>query len=272
MLSEVVDYYAQQRTRQSLATAIVFALAFDPTCAYIASGTTSGMLTVHSLSTAVVTDHMDTEGRTIDSNGNHDDKSHYSSPSSSIVAQHNLARHGSINALCTCGDALFIATDRGGVLCVTWENIINNVQHMHDRTVISRVYPTSTEQQQHHQQQQQQQQHQLHHPCQVNALTACADGESIVAACHDGKLVCIHAGSAAVSAIVSSSSSSGSNKINGMPDHQVNGVDGYIDPYPHAVAASPVDRHCVITVRCSIKSPTHHPSSLESVRLISLLS
>lgn len=269
MLSEVVDYYAHQRTRQSLATTIVFALAFDPTCTYIASGTTSGMLTVHSLSTAVVTDHMDTEGRAIDSNSNRNYNSHYSSPPSSIVAQHNLARHGSINALCTCGDALFIATDRGGVLCVTWDNIINNnLHHMHDHSVISRVYPTSTEEQE---RQQQQQHHQLHHPCQVNALTACADGESIVAAFDDGKLVRIHAGSAAVSAVVSSSSSSGNNKINGMPGHQVNHVDGHVDPYPHTVAASPVDRHCVITVRCSIKSSTHL-SSLESVRLISLLS
>lgn len=268
MLSEVVDYYAQQRTRQSLATAIVFALAFDPSCAYIASGTTSGMLTVHSLSTAVFTDQMDNDR--IDSNDILNFKSHYSSPSSSIVAQHNLACHGSINALCTCGAALFIATDRGGVLCVAWDNIINNdLQHMPDRTVISRVYPTSTEQTEY---QQQQHLHRLHHPCQVNALTACADGDSIVAACGDGKLVHIHAGSAAISAVISSSSSSESNKINGMPYYQVNHVDGHVDPYPHAVAASPVDRHCVLTVRCSIKSSTHRPSSLESVRLISLLS
>lgn len=98
MLGEVEAYYEQLRREMSTSTAIVFALAFDPTATLLASGTTTGQLTVHSMSTAAA------QPATLsDINARLD----------AIVAHYDLSADGAINSLCSKGEHLFIATDAG---------------------------------------------------------------------------------------------------------------------------------------------------------------
>lgn len=98
MLCEVEAYYDQLRREISASTAIIFALAFDPTATLLASGTTTGQLTVHSLLTAAAQPPTlsDVKARL-----------------DATVAHYDLSADGSINSFCSKGEHLFIATDAG---------------------------------------------------------------------------------------------------------------------------------------------------------------
>lgn len=186
MLSEVTAYYDHRRRCQSLSTSIIFALSFDPTSTLLASGTTSGLLTIQCLRTAESLSPRNTRQE-------------------SIVAQHDLSKYGSINCLRTSGDHLFIATD-AGVHTYHWGMPSTHAQ---PQSIFTGV--------------------------QVNSLSPLGHSDTVVAACTDGSLVCIDAAARTTNVVY-------------LPS------DSPSKSYPLSIAASPTDRHCIITVRLNIDS------------------
>lgn len=101
-----VHSYKQYLRRQILdSTTLVFALAFDPSGAFLVAGTITGLLKVFSLASIA-------------------------SAFASIPAQQSkafvsrdLSQYGSINAISVTKANLFVATDKG-LLCFDWDMIV----------------------------------------------------------------------------------------------------------------------------------------------------
>lgn len=186
MLTEVITYYAKLRHEQSVTTSTIFSLAFDPTGSHLAVGTTTGELTVHSLSTAAASPIE-----------------HASATECAVSEYHLPSEYGAINALLSISTSLFIATDHGLSL-VDWHLIASAGTDFR----LCPVYSGS----------------------QVNALARLSDSDNVVAATADGSLV----------------------RIDNAADPKVTVLPGTLPPsaYPHCLASSPTDRHCVFLVRC----------------------